>query len=271
MSHFHPVDTLSRSGAAHPNFGTFGAHPCQAPLVEGIDAYGECRPAQDAAGDFFELVPLLPAGLALSVGQVTAEGVSGRIVMSGLRALWRALMRVGSHGIGRVMRELNHSVWLTAPEDFSATMFCACFDPVLSEMQYVNAGQDPALLIRRRTGRVHRLESTGAVLGLSNRVIHGQRTLPLEPGDLLIAYTDGIADARDADGCEFRESGILSVVERHANARACDLTREILEAVERHTGRRGHAADRTVVVVRFKGTSSAVEPQAEEEVALAAA
>jgi len=261
---------VSRPGAAHSDFARLGAYP-RPPRVEGLDAYGECRPAQDAAGDFFDLIALQPAGLAVSLGQVTADGASGRILMSGLRALWRALMRVGSHGIGRVMREINHSVWLTAPEDFSATLFCACFDPVLGEMQYVNAGHEPALLIRRRTGRVHRLESTGAVLGLSNRVIHGQRTLPLEPGDLLIAYTNGVADARNADGCEFRESGILSVVERHADARASDLTREILEAVERHAGRNGQSADRTVVVVRFKGSSAVAEPIEDEELALAAA
>ena len=152
--------------------------------------------------------------------------------------------------VGAVIRQLNQALWQTAQFEYSATLFLAYLDPVLGVLQYVNAGHEPALLIRRRTGHVRRLERTGTVLGLSDRVVHGQRTFPLEAGDLLIVSSDGVTG-------ELGPAGMLRLAERHREARASDMVRAILAASE------GAAGDRTVVVVRFKGTESQKEAETE--------
>jgi phosphoserine phosphatase RsbU/P len=269
MSYQNPVDIFHRANAAQIPAWQGRLFPSPLPRIEGLDLHGECRPAHDAGGDFYDFIPLEPGGLALSLGDVSGQGVGAGILMSGLQALLRALTRQGGREIGAVVRELNRTVWQTSPDNFYATLFYAYLDPVLGEMQYVSAGHESALLIRRRTGRVHRLDSTGTVLGLSDRVVFGQRTLPLESGDLLIATTDGIADAPNADGLEFGEQGILEVVQRNPHARAIDLANEILQAVDQHTGRAHAADDRTAVVVRFK--DAAAKAVVEEVMAMAAA
>jgi sigma-B regulation protein RsbU (phosphoserine phosphatase) len=243
--------------------------PRQLPHIQGLDYYGECRPVRDTGGDFHDFVPLAPHGLAVSVGDVSGHGLSAGILMSGLRALLRGLAAHGPCGIGRMVRELNRAFWQVSPGDFFATLFHACVDPVRRELEYVSAGHESALLVRRRSGRVHRLESTGTVLGLSDRTVYGHRILPLELGDLLIAHTDGVTDAGDAEGIEFGEKGILRIVQRHPEARACDLAREILEAIDRHAGP-GRQDDRTVVVVRLQGEAGNGEFKAAEEAVLAA-
>jgi sigma-B regulation protein RsbU (phosphoserine phosphatase) len=154
-----------------------------------------------------------------------------------------------------VVRELNHAAWLASPDNFYATLFYAYLDPLRRELQYVSAGHESALLVRRRKGRVHRLDSTGTVLGLSERTVYGHRTMPLEPGDLLIAHTDGITEACDAEGREFGEKGLLDVVARYPDARARDLAGEILEAIDRYAVSGEPADDRTVVVVRFQSAA----------------
>jgi sigma-B regulation protein RsbU (phosphoserine phosphatase) len=241
----------------------------QFPRIQWLDYCGECRPVRDTGGDFHDFIPLAPHGLAVSVGDVSAHEQDAGIPMPGLRALLRGLTAHGSGEIGRVVRDLNRAAWQASSGNFYATLFHAYLDPDRQRLDYVSAGHEPALLIRRRSGRVHRLESTGAVLGLSDRAVYGHRTLPLEPGDLLVTHTDGVADARGADGSEFGEKGILRAVERHPAARACDLTREILEAAERHAGP-GPQDDRTVVVVRFKGAAGNGQFEAAEEAVLAA-
>jgi phosphoserine phosphatase RsbU/P len=245
--------------------------PCRLAHIQGLDYYGECRPAQDVGGDFYDFVPLEPHGLAVSVGDVSGHGPSAGILMSGLQALLRGLTAHGRNEIARVVRELNHAAWQTSPGNFYATLFYAYLDPVRGRLQYVSAGHESALLIRRRNARVHRLDSTGTVLGLTDRTIYGQRTLPLEPGDLLIAYTDGITGARNAEGDEFGEKGILQVVERSADARACDVGAEILEAADCYAAPTEHDDDQTVVVVRFKGTAEQTEFEITGELSLAAA
>jgi sigma-B regulation protein RsbU (phosphoserine phosphatase) len=244
--------------------------PGQLPRIQGLDYYGECRPAQDVGGDFYDFVPLEPHGLAVSVGDVSGNGLGAGIPMPGLQALLRGLAAHGRNEIGRVVRELNHAIWQTSAANFYATLFYAYLDPARWQLQYVSAGHESALLIRRRTGRIHRLDSTGTVLGLSDRTVYGHRTLPLEPGDLLIACTDGITDARNAEGHEFSEKGILEVVERHSGARACDLGADMLQAVDRYAGPCEPADDRTAVVVRFKGAAEDTVFEGAAEAVLAA-
>jgi len=242
----------------------------QLPRVQGLDYYGECRGVRDTGGDFHDFVALAPHGLAVSVGDVSVQGPGSGILMSGLRALLRGLAVHGPLGIGRMVRDLNRAFWQASPGDFFATLFHACVDPDRRQIEYVNAGHESALLVRSRGGRVHRLESTGTVLGLTDRAVYGHRTLPLEPGDLLIAHTDGVVDAGDSDGGAFGEKGILRIVQRHPGARACDLAREILEATDRHACR-GRQDDRTVVVVRLQGDAAGHgEFKAVEEPVLAA-
>lgn len=229
--------------------------PSRLPRIQGLDYHGACRPAQDVGGDFYDFVALEPHGLAISVGDVSGHGLGAGILMSGLQALLRGLTTHGRNQIGHVMRDLNHAAWLASPDNFYATLFYAYLDPLRRELQYVSAGHESALLIRHRTARVHRLDSTGTVLGLSDRTVYGHRTLPLEPGDLLIAHTDGITDARNAEGREFGERGLLDVVERNLDARACDLAGDIMEAIDDYAVPGEADDDRTVVVVRFKGTA----------------
>ncbi len=245
------------------------ANPRQFPRIEGLDYYGECRPVRDAGGDFLDFVPLDSHGLAVSVGDVSGNGMSARVLMSGLRAFLRGLAAHGPGGIGRMVRELNRAFWQVSPGNYFATLFHACVDPVRRQLEYVSAGHESALLIRARGGRVHRLESTGTVLGLTDRTVYGHRTLPLEAGDLLIAQTDGVTDAGDAEGVEFGEKGILRIVQSHPGARARDLALEILEAIDRHASS-GRQDDRTVVVVRIEGQEKHGEFRTVEEAVMAA-
>ncbi len=262
VSYQNPIDIFRGFGSVSIPQLPAGAH-------SGLDFYGECRPAGSMSGDFFDFTPLEILGLSISIGQVSGDGAGGGILKSGLQALLRSLTRQGSREVAAVVRELNHAVWLSSSGNFSASLFCAEIDPASGEMQYVNAGHEPALLIRRRTGRAHRLESTGAVLGLSDRASYGQRAFPLEAGDLVIACTDGITEAQGSAGREFGDVGILKVVERFPDARAVDLTWEILAAAERHTGRERQSDDQSVIVARFKGAAAQTEPLEEQELAAA--
>lgn len=256
-------------GMNHQNFSGAFASPNPAQRTQGLDYYGECRPARDTGGDFHDFVPLAPHGLAVSVGDVPVHGPGAGILMSGLRALLRGLTAHGTREIGRVAGDLNRAAWQASSGNFYATLFHAYLDPVRHQLEYVSAGHEPALLIRHRNGRVHRLDSTGTVLGLSDRTVYGHRIVPLEPGDLLIAHTDGVTDARNAEGIEFGELGVLRAVERHPGARACDLARAILEAIDRHACC-ARQDDRTVVVVRFKGAAAQGGFEAAEHAVLAA-
>lgn len=226
--------------------------PGHLPRIRGLDYHGECRAAGAVGRDFFDFPSPSEQGLGVAVGDLSALGAGSAIMLSGMQALLRGLTSHGCGDISGMVEELNRALHRTSPGDFYATLFYAHVDPVRRELHYVNAGHEPALLIRQ-AGRVYQLGSTGTVLGLTSRSAYGRRTVPLEPGDVLVAYTDGVAEAADAEGREFGSHGVLRVVRGHPFAKAADLARGILTAADRFTADSVPADDRTVAVVRFTG------------------
>lgn len=219
-------------------------------FVEGLDYYGECRSAGAPGGDFFDLAPGAEGGLLLAIGDVSGHGIGAGILMSGLQAMLRSLSARGNGQLQRVVQGLNRSVSDLSPANLYATLFYASIDPARRKLKYVSAGHAPALLFRPG-GRTRRLECTGTVLGLTAR--SGFREIPvaLETGDVLVAFSDGVTDAVDASGREFREEGVLRVLERYPSAGAAELSARLLDSVANFGTPSVEAGDRTVVVVRL--------------------
>jgi sigma-B regulation protein RsbU (phosphoserine phosphatase) len=171
-----------------------------------------------------------------------------------------------------IAQMLNQFVRSAAGDASYATLFYASIDPVRRELRYLNAGHEPALLLRKRHDRAIRLENTGAILGLTRRSSYGQRAIPLEPGDLLAVFSEGVAETFDIHGRPFGSAGVLSVLRRPGRLRAADLVQEIFGAAERHAEWGVQSTDQTVAVVRFtEGMDQAIPAEAEAELAFAAA
>jgi sigma-B regulation protein RsbU (phosphoserine phosphatase) len=166
--------------------------------------------------------------------------------------------------------DLSHMVWELSPDNFYATMFCARVDSARSELEYVNAGHDRAILVVDNATRAINLESTGTVLGLNPHTAFEQRTIRLAPGDILVAVTDGITDAIDGEEEDPEQTVLAAVRERHSES-SIDLTKRIFRAFDN-----GMAPldDRTVVAVRFPGSVAEVpfmRPRRQHALAYAAA
>jgi phosphoserine phosphatase RsbU/P len=224
--------------------------------IQGLDYYGECQPAGEAGGDFFDFVPIGNQALVASVGDVSGSGVSAAILRTGVQSILRGLTADGYGSISTVVQELNRAVYEISSDTIFPTLFYARIDPLLRQLQYVSAGHETALLVRKGATRVQRLERTGTVLGLTNHTTYGRRTLTLEPGDVLIAFTDGIAEVAGAKGCRSCEPSILETVRGHAGAGASEVVGLVLDAVKRFTGESGQADDRTVIAVRYTGAAA---------------
>jgi sigma-B regulation protein RsbU (phosphoserine phosphatase) len=236
-----------------------------------LDYHGRRRRGR-SAGDFVDFISRDAASLAVFMGAASPHGPDSSLMVSGFQTL---LCGLSAHAVVRpatIVGSLNRSVCGAASGDSYATLFYAWVDSLRRELCYVNAGHEPALLFRKRQSRAIALESTGAVLGLTHRSSYGQRTIPLEPGDLLAVFSEGLAEAADSLGRPFGSAGVLSVLRRCECARAADLVEEILNAAERHAGRGVPSADQTVAIVRFTGgMDKAIPAEAETELAYAVA
>lgn len=247
----------------------------QLPAVFGLDYHGECRPAAAGAGagrDFFDFVPAEGNGLTVTLGEFLGFNKGTSVVKSGLRASLRGFAENWRTKISATVQALNRTIWELSPGDLYGRLFFARLDATTRQLTYVSAGHEPVLLVRRYPLRVRHLESTGAVMGLAHRAEYRQLTVSLEPGDLLVAFSGGIAEAVNSGGREWSEAGVLEVINQTPDAPAADLARDILTELDRFTGHASPSADRTVIVVRYKGRTEETlfEAHAEEPVFAAA-
>jgi sigma-B regulation protein RsbU (phosphoserine phosphatase) len=229
------------------------------PRFPTLDYHGRRRVCETGA-DFFDFLSVADSTLAFCMGAVSAQSSDSGLIASGLESILCSLCADPHATPAHIAAELNRFV-RCAPDDTAyAPFFYASIDPVRRELCYVNAGHEPALLLRKRHNRAIRLESTGAVLGLSNRSRYGQRSIPLEPGDLLAIFSEGVAETFDCQGNPFGADGVLKVMKGRPQIRAMQLVEDILDAAEQYAGWAKPIADHTAAVIRFIGGRGACLP-----------
>lgn len=225
---------------------------CGPARIPGLEYGGLCHRAGKLGGDFFDLAPRGDDELFAAIGTVAARGVAGAIMLGGTLASVRALARPGE-SLTWIAREMNRTLWDLSPEDSFTSLLCAQINPSRNCLRYINAGHEPALLLRKGTGHVDRLDSTGAVLGLSRRSSYRELTVGFEPGDIFAAFTDGVVESAGPKAVVriLREGLDLGVQEMAAN---------VLDSS-------ASCADRTIVLVRSNEAEACPVPKARHALA----
>jgi len=215
----------------------------------GIEAFGMTRPANTVGGDFYDIVPLPDGRVLRALGEVAGKGSPAALLMALLLAMMRTLIDEGLEGADLVAR-LNVQIGKHAqPHSRFVTLFIGILNPATGELSYVNAGQNPPLL-RRGNGSYERLRAGGMALGMFENATYMTGATMLEPGDVLVMYSDGITEAEDTFDQPFDEAGVQTVVDGQGWASAKELGWALFEAVETHSRERRLLDDLTVLALR---------------------
>ncbi|WP_260706243.1 SpoIIE family protein phosphatase [Edaphobacter flagellatus] len=208
--------------------------PQACPRLEGVDLAGFCRPAQAVGGDYYDFFLLSSTGadadkdarLALALGDISGKGISAALLMAGLRASLRSAAQLQPGDLAALMSHINRLVYESSTSNRYATFFYAEYDPQTHLLSYVNAGHNPPLVLRR--AEVIALEATGTVIGLLPEVPYEAANLLLQPGDVFIAFTDGVSEAMNAAEEEWGEDRMLAAARTLLDKRECTATAEQL-------------------------------------------
>jgi hypothetical protein len=214
---------------------------CDVSYIPGLEYRGQCLRAETLGGDFFDVEARPTGELFIAIGVVGARGMAGGIVLGGALASLRALARPGG-SLLRIASEMNHTLWELSPENSFTSLLCAEIDPTRKCLRYVNAGHEPALVVRK--AGVDRLDPTGAILGLSRQNRFRELTIPFEPGDILAAFSDGVAETVGP-----RE--VVRILREEPDTPVAELTSNLLDAAPSTT-------DRTLILVRSSISEAAI-------------
>lgn len=212
-----------------------GFLPDALPRIDGWQIAARFVPARQVAGDFYDVFALRNGSLFLVVADVCDKGVGAALYMALFRSLIRAI--AGQGGDGDSVQALTQTVRSTSDyiatvhgsANMFATAFLAVLEPDSGDFVYVNAGHDAPMLVRRDGQPIERLMPTGAALGLMPDQAFGVAAGRLAPGELLLAFTDGVTEA-GSPGALFGEQGIEDRL-RAMNGSADDLLGAIAAGV----------------------------------------
>ncbi len=214
-----------------------------------VAACGLTRPANTVGGDFYDILPLPDGRLVIAVGDVAGKGSPAALLMALLLAILRTLVDEGLDA-GELARRLNVQVARHAPASRFITLFYGIYEPVTGKLTYVNAGHMPPLIRRAETGQSEHLAATGVALGMFEESTYEAETVSLEPGDLLVLYSDGITEAENPQGEPFEEAGLERVLNNLATDDLEQAGRAIFGAVERHAQDTRFGDDLTVLLLK---------------------
>jgi serine phosphatase RsbU (regulator of sigma subunit) len=220
--------------------------PSVPPRVPGYDLAGRTIPAQTIGGDYFDFLYMNESKLALCVGDVSGKGLPASLLMANLQAAIRSQV-MASASVAESMQRTNALLHQSTDDGKFATVFYGVLDLERHELTFSNAGHNPPLIVRR--DRVDRLETGGTMLGAFEQSTFEESVCALEPGDMLVAYSDGITEARNQEENEFGEEGLIGVLSRAKDRKAADVVEAIIEAALAFSGH-GQSDDMTLIVLK---------------------
>jgi sigma-B regulation protein RsbU (phosphoserine phosphatase) len=220
------------------------------PAIAALSYSARCRQMRALGGDFYDFMPLSHDRLALAIGDASGKGLAAALMISNVQSSLRtAATFVGDDGPA-VLAAVNRQVHAASLADRYATLFYGVFDGATRTLQYVNAGHNPPLVIRR-DGSAFALASAGVPLGIFPDSTYAPETVRLHPGDVILAYTDGVVEALNPAGEEWGIEGLRRSVRARAGAShsAEDIVSKVFTAVDKFS-QGEQRDDATVAVVR---------------------
>lgn len=239
-----------------------------------LEVYGACRPARIVSGDYYDFLSYSPAQMGIAVGDISGKGISAALLMATIHSAIRAYQQeqaleagvASAYGTGgpalltassaRIRRPSPaETMWLlnrhlyhsTTPEKY-ATLFLGFYDDESRRLTYTNAGHLPPIILGK-DGSTRRLDVGGTVVGLFDYTEYEEQTVELYPGDLFIAFSDGMTEPENEYG-EFGEERLMETIASFRDLPLERICEHAVAAVQDWIGSNEQPDDVTLVLAR---------------------
>jgi len=251
--------------------------PRQVSQLANLEVHGFCRPARSVSGDYYDFLSVGSDRMILAVGDVSGKGISAALLMATIHsavrayaiegipifrqaeavvagemisAKYEAVMQGAEVSPGTMLSLLNHQLYHSTPLEKYATLFLGMYDSDARRLIYSNAGHLPPLLLGE-DGSCSRLECGGTVVGLFDEVPYEEGAVQLRPGDIFLAYSDGVTEPENDFG-EFGEERLISLVQENRDLPLARITEIVTSAVDDWIGAAEQPDDVTLVLARLR-------------------
>ncbi|MCP4548346.1 MAG: SpoIIE family protein phosphatase [bacterium] len=250
--------------------------PHSDPSLAGFEITGTSLPSRQVGGDYFDFLGLGAGRTGIAIGDVSGKGVPAALLMSNLQASLQGQV-IHPSTVAEVVQRINDLLVRSTDDNMFATFVYCLLDTNNANLTLTNAGHNPPILLRKN-GSVLMLETGGLILGMLPKMSYKQETVHMDPGDVLILFTDGITEAEvtivsddldvAADGAAdsvaadddvdevvddsnmYGEERLLQVLKDKAHLSAIEIREAILKSVNSFTKGSPQSDDITLVVIK---------------------
>jgi phosphoserine phosphatase RsbU/P len=258
--------------------------PSARPVIPGLEYDTGWRRGSGHDVDYLDYFETDGGNFSLAIGDLVAgqaggEGASGALLLSSLYAMVRSLdgpygpsgHRGGGYPssiLGELLRTIHELFYEVSAEGSYATLFLACYDPIERRLDYCNAGHEAPVILRKSGGRRRTilLESGGPVIGVLRRSTYRQGSIRLQPGDILAAYTAGLAEICNRAGEEWGYRRMVAAIEAAVDLPAREMVRQVMAEAGDFSGGAKPASDMTLWLGRLEEALSTSVPAEAESV-----
>lgn len=222
--------------------------PQTQPKIPGLEYAGVCVQARLVGGDYYDFLDHGRGRVALIVGDIAGKGIAAALLMANLQANLRTQFINSADDPKRLLASVNRLLFKNTGPTAYATLFFADYDSASGRLLYANCGH-VAGLIFRASGNIDQLDSNCTVLGLFEHWEGDLSSTELQPGDLLVLYTDGITECENERAEEFGRERLVEAIRRHQSLPAHELATAVSNDVLAYGGER-QFDDLTLIIAK---------------------
>ena len=217
--------------------------------MKSIDYVGICKAAREVGGDYYDFLEIGPGRLGFVVADISGKGLSAALLMASLQALLRSHAHLHGDRSELLVWDINRLMHSSTSNGKYASLFYGFYDDLSRLLAYVNAGHLPPILYRK-DGSTARLNTGGMVVGMMPDSTYRQEIIKLEPGDILLIFSDGITEAMNLKDQEFGEERLIQLIAPLADLPAQSISEGILKSISEYVGTAPQHDDSTLVVIK---------------------
>jgi HAMP domain-containing protein len=225
--------------------------PQKMPDIKHAQIHGFSFAAKGVSGDYFDVFLINPDQMAVIICDVSGKGVPASLLMIMIRTVLRTISAPGKNAC-RILTELNRAITGRLGADRFATIGFFIFDQKTMEISYSNGAHHPLYIYRASESKFKMFDTDGLPLGIDINAAYGHKKIRVEKGDYLVLYTDGISEARNAEGDELGNGRLLRFVAKNCDVEPKKMSEKVKKFLDQFVGTAKQHDDETFLSLRIR-------------------
>jgi serine phosphatase RsbU (regulator of sigma subunit)/putative methionine-R-sulfoxide reductase with GAF domain len=222
--------------------------PPKDPELDGLDISGINIPSEQVGGDYYDFIPIVEDQIGIVIGDVSGKGIPAALIMASFRASLKAEIR-NNYAIGTIFFKVNNLLYESIERENYVTAVYGVLNIKNRVFTFSNAGHNPPIL-RRKEGTIEYLTEGGVALGILQSHDYKEMVLGLNPGDLILFYTDGVTEAKNEFGEEFGTKRLEKILLENYALKARQIQDKIYQEIKEFTQDKPGQDDFTMIVIK---------------------